>query len=61
LLKRIVAFQRALMTIPLPLDTPTMMVMVTAGTMALAVAMAVVRPDRREGIGLWRSRSWRTR
>ncbi|MGB6100375.1 MAG: GGDEF domain-containing protein [Comamonas sp.] len=41
------------MTIPLPLDTPTMMVMVTAGTMALAVAMAVVRPDRREGIGLW--------
>lgn len=30
-----------------------MMVMVTAGTMALAVAMAVVRPDRREGIGLW--------
>lgn len=30
-----------------------MMVMVTAGTTALAVAMAVVRPDRREGIGLW--------
>jgi len=30
-----------------------MMVMVTAGTTAMAIAMAVVRPERREGIGLW--------
>lgn len=35
------------------LDTLTMMVMVMAGTTAMAIAMAVVRPERSEGIGLW--------
>lgn len=36
-----------------PLDTPTMMVMVAAGTLSMAIAMSVVRPERREGLGLW--------
>ena len=35
------------------LDTPTMMVMVAAGTLSMAIAMSVVRPERREGLGLW--------
>ena len=36
-----------------PLDTPTMMVMVATGTLSMAIAMSVVRPERREGLGLW--------
>lgn len=35
------------------LDTPTMMVTVVVGTLSMAAAMVFVRPDRREGMGLW--------
>ncbi|QXL85923.1 GGDEF domain-containing protein [Comamonas sp. NLF-1-9] len=35
------------------LDTPTMMVMVIAGTLSMALAMAFVRTARREGTGFW--------
>ncbi|QEA14498.1 GGDEF domain-containing protein [Comamonas flocculans] len=36
-----------------PLDTRTMMVMVIAGTLSMALAMAFVRTPRREGTGFW--------
>lgn len=38
---------------PLLLDVPTMLLMTAAASLAMAGAMAAVRPERREGIGLW--------
>ncbi|MFT3720004.1 GGDEF domain-containing protein [Pseudorhodoferax sp.] len=35
------------------LDVPTMLLMTAAASLAMAGAMATVRPKRREGIGLW--------
>ncbi|MFT4241626.1 MAG: GGDEF domain-containing protein [Acidovorax sp.] len=38
---------------PLSLDVPTMLLMTAAASLAMAGALAAVRPERREGIGLW--------
>lgn len=36
-----------------PLDVSTMLLMTAVASFAMAASMAVVRPERREGIGLW--------
>lgn len=38
---------------PLALDVPTMLLMTAAASLTMAGSFAVVRPQRREGIGLW--------
>ena len=43
----------AAMAVLLSLDTPSMLVMSIVATAAMALAMAVMRPQRGEGIGLW--------
>ena len=37
----------------LPLDVPTMLLMTAAASATMALSMAAVRPERREGMGLW--------
>ena len=37
----------------LVLDVPTMLLMTAAASATMALSMAAVRPERREGMGLW--------
>jgi len=37
----------------LPLDVPTMLLMTAAASATMALSLAAVRPERREGMGLW--------
>lgn len=37
----------------LSLDVPTMLLMTAAASLTMAASLAAVRPERREGIGLW--------